>query len=268
MRKGILITAILLSAFTLIAIGYNNNEARQDKNQEIVHSDPMLKQAIPMNSDFLQQVNSSVIPNVQYNVDTRYIHKVSREDAMNARSIKDLFPAEVTENIESFSKTMVKLLDEGKENHAIGMDGQLTEAQSSLLKTVVNSSDIYAEALCKEKENGTTSRLTYFMTVVPETPAEYVGGHEALIDMITERSAEEAKKVHTDQLKPGRVNFTIMEDGLVKNAFLESSSGFENLDLVMMDLVNDFPGRWIPARNAAGDLIPQTLTLFFGTMGC
>ena len=52
------------------------------------------------------------------------------------------------------------------------------------------------------------------------------------------------------------------------NVELLSTSGYDDLDAKMIELIKAMPGTWNPAENADGNNVEQSFVLIFGAMGC
>ena len=110
--------------------------------------------------------------------------------------------------------------------------------------------------------------IWYWPNGNPKKQAVYKSGHKALLDYLKENSKDETANVEKNQLKSGIIRFFISEDGQIKNAALESSSGYKAIDEKMIELITNLPENWTPATNASGNKIEQELIFSFGTLGC
>ena len=69
-------------------------------------------------------------------------------------------------------------------------------------------------------------------------------------------------------LQPGKIRFTVGKDGSISNVSLISSSDYPSIDARMLELLLNIPGEWEVAENSKGEKVDQTLTFFYGKMGC
>ena len=106
------------------------------------------------------------------------------------------------------------------------------------------------------------------MTVVPEKQAEYSDGLNALAEYLKQKAFEDKIIIDKYALKPGRLDFTVTKTGDISDVYLDSSSGYSEMDERLEVLLNELPGTWTPAENANGEPVNQKLVLFFGIQGC
>ena len=140
------------------------------------------------------------------------------------------------------------------------------------LKTTDYKNDIRVFVNCKERnaynEKLANYELVYFLSITPESEAEYVYWLSSLEDYIADKNYEITAGIKREDLKAGRIRFTVSPNGNLGNVYLESSSGFKSVDDSTIKLMHELPGKWNPAMNAQGEKVSQDLVLFFGTMGC
>ena len=74
--------------------------------------------------------------------------------------------------------------------------------------------------------------------------------------------------VKKDKLKPGKVRFTISEDGTISKAILVSTSGYPSIDKHMTKLITEAPGKWEAATDGNGNQVEEQLVFSFGIVGC
>ena len=221
---------------------------------------------------FFNPLASRLLPTCFYNIDSRYIATITKEDLYKAKSIIDILPEKATKSITSFQAVKVSILDNDQETSEIGVDDVLTTAQIKLLQSTDYSTNIYIKADCRSKNafmgGFDKKHLTYFITIIPEKEAEFKGGHDALIDYLKESSKEETAIIKQDHLRPGKVSFTITKKGTPANVKLTSTSGYPSVDEALVELIMTMPGKWDPATNSKGEKVDQELIFFFGLQGC
>ena len=110
--------------------------------------------------------------------------------------------------------------------------------------------------------------MSYFITVVPEKQAEYIGGQNLLIDYLRANSNPHTTGIEQKNLKPGQYTFTVNKEGSISKARLGTSSGYPEVDNILLDLIRNMPGKWIPATNSQGERVEQEYVFFFGVDGC
>lgn len=264
MKKNILILCTAISAFSLTAFGFITlDKAKTDPKEASCNK------IIPFDLDFINSITGSLDIDLLYKVESRYMSTVTKEDLKKAKSIVDILPKNATQFITEYFTSEISILegDWKTDRNATGNSEVLNNAQYQLLQTADYSTNIYIRSDYKNEYTG-SNYLTYFMTVVPKNQAEYIGGNDALIEYLKENSKKETAVIRQDQLKPGRVNFTVTKDGAIENINLDSTSGYPSVDKVLVEMISNTQGKWNPASNSKGEKVDQTLVFFFGFQGC
>lgn len=267
MKRNVLFTGIVLAAFSLMAFSYVSWNNDVTDSQEVSYDRSELTKM-----DLANLFSKRTVVNFVYDVDSRFLATITKEDLHNAKSIIDIVPKKATKSLQSYQKVRVSILTDGKDKMEVGVGETLNPAQLELIQSIDYSTNFYIEADCLNKtaQLGALVNydLVYYMTVIPETEAEYRDGHDALIDYLKENSKSEAVSVDMRQLQPGKVNFIVTKDGGIGAVTLESTSGYNSIDKKMINLIKSMPGTWEPATNEKGERVDQELVFSFGMMGC
>ena len=207
-----------------------------------------------------------------YKVDSRFFATITKSDLETAQTINDILPENATFSVVSYEDTEISIItDDGNITEA-GHGNKINEAQISLLKKTDYTSNIYVRADYKIKnalyDKLDDRLLTYFITIVPKKEATYKPGYESLVNYLKNNSKESTRVIKQDKLQPGKVRFTVTKEGNIKNVNLESTSGYNSVDEVLLELISNMPGKWSPAVNAEGENVEQELVFFFGSEGC
>lgn len=249
MKKTILIVCTAFVIFSLTAFAYSNVDIEVEK--EITTNEP---------------------PTFAYDVDSRFFANITKEDLFKANTIIDLVPKESGWDTKTFRRVKINILTDGENPFAKGESNELTAEQKRLLQSADYSTNFNIEANCNRTfpETGETKDqcFIYYITVIPEKEASYMGGKEAIINYLKENCESTIAKIERGNLKPGKAHFTISKEGTIKNVNLESTSGYPTVDKKMMELISTMPGEWIPATNENGEHVEQELVFSFGTVGC
>ena len=246
-KKSVLIICAVLGTISLTAFGFINNN---------------------------HTANTQAAFDLEYDVASRFIRTVTKEDLSKAKSILDIVPEDLKKSIVSYSSVSIIILDDqyNKVITETGDSPELTAAQVKLLQSVDYSTDILIRAEYKEKDRVTgelrESYSTPHLTVVPENQAVNSSGKDELITYIKENTRAFATIVKRDNLQPGKVAFTINKEGKVANASIISTSAYPAFDQKMIDLVSDMPGTWEAATNSKGEKVEQKFVFSFGLIGC
>jgi len=268
MKRSVLIFCAVLLAFSLTAfrfINWNNTEPdeKEASSNEITEFE-----------EEFASIFNPVVTDFRYNVDSRFMIEITKEELQNARSIEDFLPKDITYPVDSYKSVQVIILDDSKQTgeSATGDTDVLTAAQIELLRSVDYSSNILIRGdyvIEDEVTDGIRGlRFTPHITVVPEKQANYVSGKRMLIDYFRENGREATSFAQEDKLQPGKLYFTITKTATISNVELAATSGYESIDNRMIELILKMPGKWEPAENAKGEKVDQRLVLSYGRSGC
>jgi hypothetical protein len=269
MRKNILILGIVLAAFSLAAYGVVNS--KKSEVNKIIASNNVV---IPLDEKVIEDFNVKAYPDFAYDVNSRFMSTITKEDLHKAKSILDFLPKEQTDPVIRYESVSVIILDDYKETdkRETGYSEILTEAQIKLIQSIDYSTNFLIRAdfqeMNKEVNHLVNNYFSPHLTVVPENEAVYVNGKDALIDYLKENSIEKTTIVNERKLKSGKIYFTVTKNGTISNVNLTSTSGYPSIDLYMIELVKSIPGTWAAATNSIGQKVDQELVFSFGTMGC
>ena len=242
LKKSILIFCTVLTAFSLMAFGYINWTNNKQVDLDLV-----------------------------YNVDSRFMTTITKEELHKATSVLDIVPKEAEGWWKaSFQTVTVAVLQDDDEIREVGDDKVLNAAQIKLLQSTDYSTNFYIKARGKDKhpETGKIEDYVYYITIIPEKKAEYTSDHDALIAYLRESSKEKMTIIREDKLQPGKVSFTITKEGIIANVKLTSTSGYLSVDEELIKIITNMPEKWKPAENSKGEKVDQELVFFFGSQGC
>lgn len=277
MKKGVIILSSVLLAFSSAAIVYLN---QSDSIQASQHAPKSKLEASAPSEDnhlfsHLNDVRNhqiSYVADFPITIESRFNATISKEKLQSAISIHNLVPAGATDGILSFQHVKISKLVKEDMLVEYGKDGKLNPKQIKLLNSLDYSNNFSVEASIRRENEFTgeveETEFVYYITVVPETQASYQEGHAALINHFQEHSKHLIAGIKTEEFQPAKVRFTITKYGKIDAVEWESTSGKTEIDLRMLELLYELPGKWIPATNANGENVDQELILSFGSIGC
>jgi len=262
MKKSILFIGALLIAAALGAVAFQNQV-----KEEAAPKVKQVRSAASFDDKFVNFMNADIIPDVIFNIDSRFTWEITKEDVLNAKTVADLIPAEAMENVLAIDETRVTLVGEGDEEEVWGSGMELNAEQLKILSTMDYSTDFYVEAYHTGVDL-VRRKIVYFHSIVPENQTQYEEGMDDLLSHIEKASRTATDNVKQSALRPGRISFVINEEGTIKDLKKTSTSGYIDLDEKMLETMENLPKKWKPATNAKGEPVEQTLILFFGIQGC
>lgn len=268
MKKNLIIICITLLTLSLTAFGCKKNNTSVNDIAKTVNIESVVN-----DSPVITDVKEKSTPEFVYDVGPRF-NSITKKDLLNLKSFNDYIGQEHVNRIVSYKSLSVILLENSqKTDIKLTTDsGMFSTDQLELLKSFDYSTNLmlWADYTEKWEEDGKIedSYWTPYLTIVPETQAAYKNGKEAMINYLQQNSKELTANLDQDKLKPGQIFFTVTKDGVISNVEIVSTSGFHDLDEKIKALISALPEKWQPAKKANGDNVDQTLTVFYGKMGC
>ena len=267
MKKQTLIA--LAVVLTLAALGFgliNQNSPKEDFLAKATNIIPetdqnMVTKEFKIFSDFIYDIGPRFGP-------------ITKSEIDKITSIEAFLEDEVIKNIVNIKSTSVILLLDDEQSHirAYGNSRNFTEAQLDILRNSGYSTNFVMRVEFDEKYPGSEhvfdSYRSPYHTIVPETQASYSDGKDALKLFLRESCQSVLVGVDPEKLKPAKLYFTVSENGTLKNIRLDRDSGYPEVDKKMIELMNELPGTWSPAKNDKGETVTQELVVSFGLMGC
>ena len=268
MKKRSIIFYTALTLLSILVFGFINlsdSETNQEKASSI--------KIVAEEKQVIEGPKDKAPSDFFYDIGTRF-RGIKKVELDNAKSIIDFLPNETSQEIANFKSVSVIILDDYRqtEMRETGNSDVLTVAQSKLLRSADYSTNILIRADFQERNKNTgklhNNYFTPYLTIVPETQAEYVNGKKSLINYLKENSKEEINIVIKDQLKAGKLYFTVTKEGTILNADIRATSGYPTIDKKMIELITNMPGKWKPAKNSEDKNVEQILVFSFGIIGC
>ena len=266
MKKRIIIPVFVILIISLSSFAFNNwngNAFKPETNSN--------KSKASVSKNFLETINKTTVNDLVYDIDSRFIHTVTLEYIRSAKTIADIIPKEASEKLSQYGKNKLGLLQNQSEITLIGNGKNFNLEQTELLSQLDYGADLYINADCKTANpNGDLDYygLVYYMSIVPHKEAEYAFGNQVFIDEIKKKTRTKISHLKKGEIKPCRIRFSINKVGKLTKADLESTSGYEDADLAVLQAIKSTYGKWVPAENAKGEKVDQELVFFFGISGC
>jgi len=271
MKKSILIIGAIIVSTGLMAINFfNKSESKEVKSpwQEAV--------VIKLENNLAKQLGLKKKPAFFFDMGPRF-RPIKKSFINNVKGIDDFLTAEELKNIDYYGDIDIILIENEvrSEKRSDGTDPVFSDEQITFLQSMPYSSNFVIQADFQEKVPGTdgTFQLNFnyaspHLTVVPEKQAEYDLGNGAFYEYLRKKAKKEIDNVDYDELFPAKLYFTVSMEGEITNIKLMKSSRHPELDEKMIELMQDLPGQWIPAKNEDGEKVAQELVLSFGMIGC
>ncbi|MBL4585928.1 MAG: hypothetical protein JKX84_02555 [Flavobacteriales bacterium] len=251
MKKNILIICIGFTAISLMAFSW-------------MKSDDCRSQAADR-TELIADVN------FLYDFGPRFEITVTKQELAEVKSMKDLYHEA---SIVLYKAVAITIVENERltSKSASGENEILNKSQIEFLRSFEYSTNFQMGGDVVRKNKNTGELEDGFsrphITVVPENEAEYLNGKESFLDYLKRGSKTQIANLEVKKLQPGKVFFTITENGTITDVKLLLTCGYNSIDKLMINLITNAAGKWKPASNANGKIVEQELVFSFGDMGC
>lgn len=270
MKKRIIILSTTLAIISVLIIGFTNLD-----NTDTPEVNSSNNKNLALDDQNIVAPNLKDIPDLYYGVDARFA-PVKKADVHNATTIYDFLNEGEKAQIEHIYSVDVIVVKNNQlsEVSAMGTTEQLTDAQVEILKSTDYFSHftIRTEFKGKNRETGIIENRFFgpHITVVPDKQAVYNDGKESLINYLKDSSKENMKVIKGDDLGAIKISFIVTKNGIVTDVKHDAmTTGYPSIDKKLIELIENIPGKWTPAKNAKGEKMEQELVFTFGPRdGC
>ncbi len=200
-----------------------------------------------------------------------FSNTITQEKLNQAKLIDDIIENYPSNWIKDYRSVSIQAIIDGKEIEAISINNILTLAQKKLLSSVNIDSGVIVSVKYKTKNAVTNTienrEMKLSMGVGPKVEAEFIGGYAQMIDYLKENSLERIAAKKFNRLPQPSISFIVNENGLTENVKLTNTSGDNDIDLLLIELVKKMP-KWEPAKNTKGLSVKQEFEFSIGMDGC
>ncbi|PCJ65304.1 MAG: hypothetical protein COA58_10625 [Bacteroidetes bacterium] len=273
MKKSLMKIGVVSIAVGLIASGYINkqytNEAKDVNELGIL--DCKIESESENVEVLVEEATASVENNFVYTIAGKHGFPITKEKFEDAKSIKDIIDYYPSSWITNYVSVEILVSCKGEELSVIGADDILSKEQKKILSNADIGTDIVINVKHKTSNPITSEvedhEMNVSMTIIPEKEAEYVEGYDLLVSYLKENSEEYFSQRDFSELDFTRLIFTINKEGMAENIHVERTSGNDEVDAVLVDLIVEM-GEWKPAEDAKGSKVEQEFEFTFGPPGC
>jgi len=207
-----------------------------------------------------------------FDVGTRF-SPITKESIINAKTFEDFLQNSNIPNIMAYTSLDVIVLDDDTDTDVKqhGSTGRFTEAQKQLLHSLDYSTNLKIRAEYTVRTAKGTIEAEYatpHVTIAPAKGAKYLYSKHHLLMYLENYSKDQIAKTQRENLKPGKLYFTISKTGSIKNIHIPKSCGYPEVDNKIKALMTTLPGTWEPAKDTYGQAVDQTLVISYGQLGC
>lgn len=271
MKKQTIILITTLAIISLSIFGFTN----WNNKTEVPFEDASNNKDLALDNKNIASTVSKNIPDLYYGIDTRFA-SATKTSVHNATTIYDFLNDGEKQQVEHINSVDLIIVKDNQLSHisAYGTTDQFTDAQKEILKSTDYFSHftIRTEFKAKNKKTGKLEER-YFgphITVTPEKQATYSEGKDALIEYLKVNSENNMNVIQDDKLGAIKLSFIVSKEGIIKDVKHDAmTTGYPSIDKKLIELLENIPGKWIPAKNAVGEKMDQELVFTFGPRdGC
>ncbi|SDS55047.1 TonB protein C-terminal [Formosa sp. Hel1_31_208] len=272
MKKNKIILGIAITILTVIISSTFNWNSSKGNLLEVTN-DELMASNLAAEAEVPQTVSDEPESRFFYNIKTRY-NAIKKSDVAKAISINDFLNQKQMPPLNSYQSVSIIIVKDNKQTNNISLskDGKLSNSQIELLKSADYSTNFLVRANYEKiSEETLQSEYNYWsphLSIVPEHQAEYLSDQEALSSYLEKGSQKAIISSMEDKLRPVMLYFTVTKTGVVSNVRVESISNYPLFDKKMVELINNIPGTWKPAKDSKGQTVDQELVITFGSGGC
>lgn len=222
---------------------------------------------------FFLIVSNGYSQDLNYSVHGKYENPITNEKLIKVRSLGDIIPYYPSSWIESYNSVEISVKSNNNTLSLKSANDILSEDQLKMIGSLDIGTEI-SISIGYQSVNSVTNQaenrnMQYSATVVPEKEAEYSDGDEQLTHYIKKNAIDKISADDTKELEVAVVRFTVNEAGKITGSRIEKTSGKENIDRLLLEVINEMPD-WEPAADSQGKKVSQEFELIVsnGTDGC
>ena len=209
--------------------------------------------------------------NLFFEVRGAYSQTVKKDHLNKVAKLDDIISGYPTNWLTDYVSAEIQTKCNGKIKSAKGPNQILTADQKKLLNSTDLNSSLEIKVKYRTKNSATDAmairEMTFAVTVVPDTEAEYFGGRKEMDKYINENVINKISLNSTNENFQGKVSFSVNEKGETIDAKIITKSGDSEIDKLLIETINNMP-KWKPAQNSNGIKVRQDFEFRVGVSGC
>lgn len=269
MKKSIVFISVAIATAGFIAFGFISKS--NEPKQHTISTNQTYSSIAFFGNVFTENDEANINQDFYYELRANYNRPILMEDLEKANSVRDLVPSYSSDWITDYSSVEITTTSNNQKVSAISPNDILTTGQKNILHSADMGADIFIKVNYKAKNPVTNdiedSQMDVSMTLVPELEAEYIGGHDQMVNYLKENGLDEIAAKNIDKIQQSSVNFSVNEQGQTEEVKLTETSGIPEMDKLLVELISNMPN-WKPAENSKGEKVKQQFEFNFGLPGC
>ena len=259
MKKRVLILSITIAVIGFIVFGFISKEPIEvNKEVALVAFENIVPNTTPKTDTIIKKED------LFYSVGRGLEHSITYGKLKDAKLIRDIVSGHPINWISEYDAVEILVISNGVETKTISKNEVLTAEQKHVFNSIKMSGAIFFKINYKTKNSVfdelDSREMNISIAVVPDTPAEYIGGYEQMINYIKSHSTDKIVGKTMGKLQFTRLDFVINTNGTVGKVEVRDSSGDAEVDAVLKKTLSEMP-KWKPAKNLDGKPVNQKLEL-------
>lgn len=212
---------------------------------------------------------SGLAQDLNYEVRGTYTRAIKQEKLRSPKRLSDLIEGYPVNWIDGYTSVELSASCHGKERKASSANDSLSPEQQQMLqaadlasKIIISVNYSYQVPVTRVMEHNT---MHVEMTVVPQHEAQYIEGHEKLIQYLKDNSPR-IPEAGSKELQQLIIRFTINEHGKVSHPKIKRSFSDKETDRHFLKLIQNMP-EWKAAENPEGTRVKQEFEFVAGRGG-
>jgi len=273
MNKIIITSISLILVIAFAAFSFSNEKSVVEaKKPSLGDSTDTLKQLIDLH--FINFDLGKVEKSLFFNIRGRYNGTTTKSRLSESKLIKDFVPGYPRDWISDYV-SIEMIFNKNDDQYILhSANDTLTPEQTELINSLDINDNIsvrvaykYKNAITNETEFRNMKDIS--LVVVPEFSAMPVFGYDIIIEYLEQNSLDKIPTSIRNKMNQLIIHFSVNELGEINNVILKQSSGFIEVDELILDLTNSLRN-WNPAKDNNGNTVLQDFVLTFGNIefGC
>lgn len=205
-------------------------------------------------------------------VGTRF-SPITKEEISTKKNLHELLLSGNKTHIVKINSATLKLVDKDNRKAALSSINSevITQDFLSAFNELELSTNFVIETHCDMDYQCNNKDLGFFTphyTLSPKTIAKFPKGNEEFLSDIKAEIKTELSTLNNNEIRPGKVYFTVLKSGKINNVYMTGTSGSKSVDEKIMLSLKSYKEKWIPAKDSKGNVVDQELVLSVGKQGC
>lgn len=189
-----------------------------------------------------------------------YSQSIKKQKVESAKVISDINPRFKASWIKEYISVTLSVSCGSETLTAEGTGFTLNEEQQRILKIGDTGTDIVFAIKYYPNNNlpKAVKNMNFSFLIAPDIDAKFEGGETVMKKYLKENAIDRLSKISETEIHQIKISFNVAKDGRVTNVKVLQRSHSDKIDALLLATIRKMP-KWIPAKNADGTVVSQTL---------